>query len=495
MTVNARPKVGLLIVDLDDTLWTWFDAWHKSFTALLTELEASTGFQKHELIPAIKSLHEQKGTAEYSWLLDELPILKPFLNGKKPREVFDSVLHAQNSARKHNTKLYPGVLSTLKYVRSNGVKIVAYTESLSFWTEWRMRTTGLDGLIDVLYSSPDHDFPEGETAETVRTLPDEEYGLKKTIHKNVARGISKPDPKILNEIQAAHGVAGRSTVYVGDSLDRDVEMAQKVGIIGVHAKYGENHHRPEYDLLRAVTHWKPSAVEKERSADPKIKVVPGYVLDEGFYELLTLFDFTAPVNVNAHLELWKEAVSVQMHFNDIGWRIRALALTVLTFTLGAIGFVYVNLGTGHIGGWEVSPAIFLPLIGIGLWCAFWFTDSGWFHKLLKGSVAEGAEQERILNGHGVQTNLGGEISKASPIRFKKWKMRGELVIWHSSHKLNAFYSIGVFLLLATMLGIFLFQPAAASEEPAPPPPVVNNNITVIPPTPAPGPTPTPSNTR
>lgn len=494
MTTNERPKIGLLVVDLDDTLWTWFDAWYESFSSMMMELQKATGLSREELLPAIKSMHEQKGTAEYSWLLDELPILEPFRAGRTAREVFDSVLHAQNSARKYNTVLYPGVMSTLRYLKANNVTVVAYTESLSFWTEWRMRTTGLDGLIDVLYSSPDHDFPEGETKETVRTLPNEEYGLKRTIHRGVARGIAKPNPQILKEIVAAHAVAGRSVVYVGDSLDRDVEMAQKVGVLDVHAKYGESYQKPGYDLLRAVTHWKPTEVDKERSNDPNDKVTATYVLDEGFYQLLTLFDFASPINVEAHLQMWREAVGVQMHFNDIGWRIRALALTVLTFTLGAIGYAYINFGPAHIGAWEVSPALFLPFVGTGLWCAFWFADRGWFHKLLVGSVKEGADQEEILSARGVPTNLGGYITNASPIKFKHWKYwwgkrKGKAVEWHSSLKLNFFYGIGLLLLGATAVAIAIYGPRPTPMNMPPEVPVVNNNITIVPPVPSVLPTP------
>lgn len=42
-----------------------------------------------------------------------------------------------------------------------------------------------------------------------------------------------------------------------------------------------------------------------------------------------------------------------MYFNDIG----ALALTVLTFTLGATSYASTNLSTAHIGEWEINPAI------------------------------------------------------------------------------------------------------------------------------------------
>lgn len=272
MEQAEQPKVGLLVLDLDDTVWTWFEAWHRSFEAMLTELKRVTGLSREALLPAIKALHEAKGTAEYSWLLDELPLLEEYRRGAKARQVFDSVLHVQNSARKHNTRLYAGVRSTLLYAKSQGVVIVAYTESLAFWTEWRMRLTGLDEVIDFLYSSPDHDFPEGETAETVRTLPAEHYGMRSTIHRNVPRGVAKPDPRILRTIIDAHGVRGLATVYVGDSLDRDVEMAQRVpGVYDVHAKYGECFRDPRYKLLEAVTHWKPEAVQKEKSTDSSVK--------------------------------------------------------------------------------------------------------------------------------------------------------------------------------------------------------------------------------
>jgi FMN phosphatase YigB (HAD superfamily) len=503
MATDARPQVGLLILDLDDTVWTWFDAWHLSFRALLDGLTAATGLAEAKLLPAIKKVHESKGTAEYSWLVDELPLLRPFLKGKRARDVFDPAIYAQNSARKHNTHLYPGVGSTLRYAKTNGVKIVAYTESLAFWTEWRMRLTGLDGIIDVLYSSPDHDFPEGETAETVRTLPDEEYGMKQTVHKHVARGIAKPNPLILKEIIADHAVAGKATVYVGDALDRDVEMAQAVGVIDVHAKYGEKYMLDEYQLLKDVTHWKPAAVDKEQSTDVKVKAVATYVLDQGFYQLLEMFDFATPFNVDAHLDLWKETIGVQMHFNDIGWRIRALGLTVLTFTLAAIGFVYINTGSANLFGVAVSPAIVVPFLGAVLWLAFWFTDRGWFHKLLIGSVLEGADLERLLTAHGIRSNLGGYISAQSPIKFNRWRshvdklakaprvqraFRGEPMQWHSSLKLNMFYWIGFALLAAAALAIVLNGPHVQASPAAP----VNNNYidnTTVPSSPAPSVTP------
>ncbi len=69
-------------------------------------------------------------------------------------------------------------------------------------------------------------------------------------------------------------------------------MAQDAGVTDVWAKYGEAHLRPEYQFLRRVTHWPRSAVERERTLEPK-QVVPSYVLNGKFSEMRDLFEFSA----------------------------------------------------------------------------------------------------------------------------------------------------------------------------------------------------------
>lgn len=51
---------------------------------------------------------------------------------------------------------------------------------------------------------------------------------------------------------------------------KDVAMAQKVGVVDVHAAYGVVQHRPEYDLLRRVSHWTADDVECERGLRPNL---------------------------------------------------------------------------------------------------------------------------------------------------------------------------------------------------------------------------------
>lgn len=284
--------VRLLVVDLDDTIWHWFEPWHASFSALLTGLVTQSGVPEAQLVEEIRRVHQSRGTSEYSWLVEDVASLQDAVpDGQSARDFYDESLHAQNSARLAQTQLRKGVRETLEHVQASGTMIVAYTESLEFWTRWRIMTTQIDGLLDEYYSSPDHDAPIGLDPAKIRQLPDDAYRLQHTQHRHVAAGVLKPAPEVLRQIIADHGVEPEETVYVGDTLMKDVEMAQRVGALDVWAEYGVNHRDPRYELLQRVSHWPDEMVRKEQDERPGVHPTPTFVLRESFNELLDLFAF------------------------------------------------------------------------------------------------------------------------------------------------------------------------------------------------------------
>lgn len=284
----------ILITDLDNTLWDWFEAWYQSFSALLKGLHETTGIDQTLLEDQIRCVHQQRGTTEYSNLIREVPALVDFAKGRDPFDVFDEALHAQSSARRRATRLYPGVFDVLEVLKARGVRIVAYTESGAYWTEWRIQHTGLDGIIDVLYSSPDHDLAAGLTPADLRTGRYQgTYGLTSTAHRQVPLGVLKPNVHVLSTILREQGCALSQASYLGDSLMKDIAMAQAAGVPDIHAAYGQVQHRHEYDLLRRVTHWTEADVEKERKlAQPQNDVIPTATCHEGISELLPIMGLT-----------------------------------------------------------------------------------------------------------------------------------------------------------------------------------------------------------
>lgn len=287
--MTTRPRI--LITDLDNTLWDWFEAWHQSFTALLDGLVSITGIDGGVLEDQIRAVHQLRGTTEYSNLVREVPALVAFSAGRDPFEVFDEALHAQSSRRKRATRLYPGVGETLAHLKRDGVRIIAYTESGAYWTEWRIRHTGMDGVIDVLYSSPDHDIAAGLSPADLRTgRYQASYGLQLTEHRHVPMGVLKPNQEVLAAILRTEGCTGSEAAYLGDSLMKDIAMAQAAGVLDIHAAYGQVQQKPEYDLLRRLTHWSAADVARESSLSREdADVVPTLVCREGIQEALTAF--------------------------------------------------------------------------------------------------------------------------------------------------------------------------------------------------------------
>ncbi|HEV7369824.1 HAD family hydrolase [Arenibaculum sp.] len=288
--VDGMRHANVLITDVDNTLFDWVKIWHSSFSAMLDELVLKSGISKADLISEIKLIHQRHGTSEYAFLIEEIPSLKRELSGEEILEKYDSAIYMYRKLRKANLKLYPGVLETLTFVKARGTRIIAFTESMAYYTSYRLKKLGLDGIIDVLYSPEDHDLPENISSKQKLSLSSNASQLEKTKHLYTPRDARKPDSEILKKIICDAGSDPESAVYVGDSLMKDVVMAQQARAIDVYAEYGTAHERQEYELLRKVTHWTEQDVEREKTLRRE-SVEPSFVLRSAFSELLEFFEF------------------------------------------------------------------------------------------------------------------------------------------------------------------------------------------------------------
>jgi FMN phosphatase YigB (HAD superfamily) len=288
---SAKREVSVLITDLDNTLWDWFEIWYSSFRPFLDELVHVTGIPENILKPQIKAIHEEHHTAEYSRVLQELPCLQEeFGPSFDPREKLPTVVGAYAKGRKSASRLYDGVKETLDYINQTGAKTVGFTESQSFYTIQRIRTLELDGHLELLYSTVDRRTLTSDELKQMRKNPDEYYKLRRTEARILPTNSKKPDAALLELILSNLGVNKSSVIYVGDDLHKDVSMANAAGITSVYAAYGESHKDERYGLLVDVTHWPKEDVQSQKDATGE-GVRPDYVLKRSFRELLDKFVF------------------------------------------------------------------------------------------------------------------------------------------------------------------------------------------------------------
>lgn len=292
MAAAARSFATVLVTDMDNTLFDWLGMWQAAFGAMLEHLMADSGVPRATLEAEFFAIHQRHGTTEYAFAIQELPSLRarhaPDAEDLPGR--YAAAIDAYRVMRRRTLALYPGVRETLRAVRAAGALVIAYTESRAYYADYRVRTLELDGALDYLYSLPDHALPEGVTASQIRRYPPEHYRLRSTVARHTREGTWKPDASVLRDILSDVGAEPAAAVYVGDSLIKDVAMAQAAGVLDVFARYGDVRSRPGYDLLRRVTHWSPAMLARSegiREAD----VRPTHVLGDGFAELLDHVEF------------------------------------------------------------------------------------------------------------------------------------------------------------------------------------------------------------
>jgi hypothetical protein len=286
--------------------------------------------------------------------------------------------------------------------------------------------------------------------------------MRRTIARNTPKGELKPNPKVLLDILKEIGATLSETIYVGDSLMKDVLMAQKAGVKDVWAKYGQAQNREEYELLRRVTHWTLEDVEREKKLRSEA-VKPSVALENGFGDLLDEFNF-APFRENSSgrmalvLDAWKKTVDVQQHFNDLELRIRNYAVTVLAAILGLAAYGIKEDIRIIVVSYSTSLAAAVLITGIVPWLAFYLMDRFWYHRLLYGAVGHGNWIENRWKTTIPEIALTDSIGKASPIKIFGRALR-------TTGKIDLFYGAGILLLgLLGTLTHFIARPASQTPS-------------------------------
>ena len=273
-----KPSINTVIVDLDNTLFDWVEIWQTNFLPKLRLLSTTTGIEQSELLASIKLIHQLAGTSEYAFLIEHM-----LPNHDINHDPF-------GFSRNDQITLYPTVLETLKKLKNSGVQIIAYTESMELYSSLRLKRFGLDGIISSLYCPKTHNIPD----QLYKYMPAPNLLLQNTLIRHTAPGSKKPSADSLNKILSDYSLDRAKTAYVGDSLDKDMTMARECRILDVYAKYGVCHDRPEYTILRNISHWPQQDTDREIKIDRDgTSFTPTITLDNSLSQIFDHIEFSS----------------------------------------------------------------------------------------------------------------------------------------------------------------------------------------------------------
>jgi len=284
MTVQKRR---LLVCDLDNTLYDWVSYFVPSLYAMVDMAVEIMKCDRDQLLNDLRSVHQRHHDSEHPFALLETETVRKFYGGYSRAYIADALnpaFHAFNSSRKKNLRLNQGVIETLDLLVSQGIKLIAHTDSRLHGALDRIHRFGLGKYFSRIYcrerTMTSH--PNPEIAQNWFGRFSMEY-----IHE-LSNHQSKPNPTVLMEICSRERIQTSDAAYIGDSIAKDILMARNAGVYAIWAAYGAEHDSNLYAALVRVSHWTKEDVLREKLLKEEASSIkPDFIAANSFSEVLT----------------------------------------------------------------------------------------------------------------------------------------------------------------------------------------------------------------
>ncbi|HEU0099235.1 MAG TPA: HAD family hydrolase [Allosphingosinicella sp.] len=267
-------KPGVLIFDVDNTLYNFVDFFAPSFRSMVHVLAREADLQEVEIIRSAKAVYQAAGTLEYPFLVQEMDIFSE----RPPNEVdrlIDLVRTVFSINRRRRLQLYPGIINLIMSARASGWTCVCATNAPYYQVGQRLHRLGILTKIDGLVAWEGRPV-DASREEHVRKHSDMRASLDQRLH--LFEILQTPDVKpssypFMRILE--HFGDERQYYSVGDSLSKDLQPAASLGASTIWAKYGTEVDPVNYATLLEITPWTSDQVAMEAAP----AVGPDYIAE------------------------------------------------------------------------------------------------------------------------------------------------------------------------------------------------------------------------
>lgn len=273
---------GVLLADIDNTLFNWVDSFAPAFRAMVHALSRELDVEENDLYKEFRDVYSSRGSLEYSFAIQELEMVKEF-----PRDRIADLIRIGRGAfshvRRHRLSAYPGVESTLSWISNQGMATVAVTNASAFNAQRRLYELGLDKHC---YGIAAWEGYEKEAADAVNSTYVPSGRVRRKTRFNAANiwllkdASKKPNPKVYQRILEEMKLSASQAWAIGDSPIGDLEPAASLGITTVWARYGQVVDSRNLDTILRIVPWSDEEIAQHQAEGSS----PNYTIDR-FEEL------------------------------------------------------------------------------------------------------------------------------------------------------------------------------------------------------------------
>lgn len=255
---TPSSRLGLAIIDLDNTLFDWVGFLTPALDAMVTEAANLLATDCDRVRTQLARIHARYANIEQPFALLDIPEVTTRCSADPVRASahLASAFAAFDDVRQISLRPYPGVVAALEWLRCHQIPIVFYTDSTWVNAVAKLRQCDLLSFGSAIFAQP----------YRASRLPSRHEGFQYDARLTILEPAwRKPDIRTVRRILETFGVSASSSLMIGDSISRDIIPAATLGLHTIWARYGTQVDETSADRIWHYTHW-----SRRVEDDPKL---------------------------------------------------------------------------------------------------------------------------------------------------------------------------------------------------------------------------------
>lgn len=264
------PEIKEIILDADNTIWSWTKFATKAYPAMAAKIAQETGKSIEAVEQGMKAYYTRTGTIESPWLIQDLQRQGLFDDLNWDQEQIDQLRDTAHKVfikeRGKHFRMYKGFGQALRGIQKRGLKTHIVTDAPTIQACMRVMNKKIGKYLTSLHALKFNDDINEPPPKVKERQSAGYYDVPFHVHE---LHHEKPDTRLENIIHAIEEVHGNLSDYIsnhvaiiGDNPSKDMALARKYDCLGIQAGWG----KPTKEEIDIIKRYAPERVVRKNTS-------------------------------------------------------------------------------------------------------------------------------------------------------------------------------------------------------------------------------------